>query len=86
LALTTRVNGEAVQQSNKSEMIFPAAELPAICWAGFTLEPGGLLLPARRGGCGELMDPKRWLVAGDIVQAEVEAIRTLGNAVVEAAS
>ena len=85
LALTTRVNGEVVQQSNTSEMIFGVAELLAFCSAGFTLEPGDLLLTGTPWGCGEFMDPKRSLSAGDVVETEVEGIGTLRNRVVEVA-
>src|SRR4051794_30428478 len=44
LALTTRVNGETVQDSNTAEMLFPVAELLAFCSRSFTLEVGDVLL------------------------------------------
>lgn len=82
LALTTRVNGETVQDSNTSEMVFGVAELIAFCSRSFTLEPGDLLLTGTPWGCGEFMDPVRSLHPGDVVETEVERIGVLRNPVV----
>jgi 5-carboxymethyl-2-hydroxymuconate isomerase len=84
LALSTRVNGETVQDSNTSEMVFGVAELLAFCSRSFTLEPGDLLLTGTPWGCGEFMSPPRSLQPGDVVEVEVEGIGTLRNPVVEA--
>ncbi|MEA2243063.1 MAG: hypothetical protein QOD24_2619 [Solirubrobacteraceae bacterium] len=61
LKLTTRVNGEVVQDSNTSEMIFGVAELISFCSHSFTLEPGDVILTGTPWGCGEFMEPKRSL-------------------------
>ena len=61
LKLTTRVNGELVQDSNTSEMIFGVAELISFCSHSFTLEAGDVILTGTPWGCGEFMDPKRSL-------------------------
>jgi 2-keto-4-pentenoate hydratase/2-oxohepta-3-ene-1,7-dioic acid hydratase in catechol pathway len=82
LALRTRVNGEVVQDSNTSEMLFGVAELLAYCSRSFTLERGDLLLTGTPWGCGEFQEPKRSLAPGDVVEAEVERIGTLRNPVV----
>ncbi len=83
LALCTRVNGETVQSSNTSEMIFGVAELLSFCSHSFVLEPGDVLLTGTPWGCGEFMSPVRSLRAGDVVEVEVERIGTLRNPVVE---
>jgi 2-keto-4-pentenoate hydratase/2-oxohepta-3-ene-1,7-dioic acid hydratase in catechol pathway len=83
LGLRTRVNGELVQDSNTGEMVFGVAELLAFCSRSFTLEPGDVLLTGTPWGCGEFMDPKRSLAAGDVVEVEVDGIGTLRNPVVE---
>jgi 2-keto-4-pentenoate hydratase/2-oxohepta-3-ene-1,7-dioic acid hydratase in catechol pathway len=83
LGLRTRVNGETVQDSNTSEMVFGVADLLAFCSRGFTLEPGDVLLTGTPWGCGEFMDPKRSLQGGDVVEVEIDAIGTLRNPVVE---
>jgi 2-keto-4-pentenoate hydratase/2-oxohepta-3-ene-1,7-dioic acid hydratase in catechol pathway len=82
LKLTTRVNGETVQDSSTAEMLFGVAELIAFCSRNFTLEPGDLLLTGTPWGCGEFMDPVRSLHPGDVVETEVEGIGTLRNPVV----
>lgn len=81
LALRTRVNGETVQDSSTSEMIFSVAELLAYCSRSFTLEPGDVVLTGTPWGCGEFMQPRRFLKPGDIVEVEVEGIGMLRNPV-----
>jgi 2-keto-4-pentenoate hydratase/2-oxohepta-3-ene-1,7-dioic acid hydratase in catechol pathway len=83
LALRTRVNGETVQESSTSEMLFGVAELIAYCSSCFSLEPGDLLLTGTPWGCGEFMTPPRSLRAGDLVECEIERIGLLRNPVVE---
>jgi 5-carboxymethyl-2-hydroxymuconate isomerase len=81
LALGTRVNGEAMQDSSTGEMLFGVAELLAFCSRSFTLEPGDLLLTGTPWGCGYFMDPPRALRVGDIVECEIERIGVLRNPV-----
>jgi len=83
LKLITRVNGEVVQDSNTSEMIFGVAELISFCSHSFTLEAGDVILTGTPWGCGEFMDPKRSLKDGDVVECEVEGVGVLRNPVVE---
>jgi len=84
LRLTTRVNGETVQDSSTSEMVFGVAELLSYCSHSFTLLPGDVLLTGTPWGCGEFMDPQRSLHPGDRVEVEIEGIGVLGNPVVAA--
>ncbi|HEV3034143.1 MAG TPA: fumarylacetoacetate hydrolase family protein [Solirubrobacteraceae bacterium] len=83
LSLSTRVNGETVQSSSTSEMIFGVAELLSFCSHSFALEPGDVVLTGTPWGCGEFMSPVRSLQAGDVVEVEVERIGMLRNQVVE---
>ena len=83
LKLITRVNGEAVQDSSTSEMIFGVAELVSFCSHSFTLEPGDVIVTGTPWGCGEFMEPKRSLKHGDVVECEIEGIGVLRNPVVE---
>jgi 2-keto-4-pentenoate hydratase/2-oxohepta-3-ene-1,7-dioic acid hydratase in catechol pathway len=83
LKLTTRVNGELVQDSNTSEMIFGVAELISFCSHSFTLEAGDVILTGTPWGCGEFMDPKRSLRDGDVVEVAIEGVGVLRNPVVE---
>jgi 2-keto-4-pentenoate hydratase/2-oxohepta-3-ene-1,7-dioic acid hydratase in catechol pathway len=79
LALRTRVNGEVMQDSSTSEMLFGVSELIAFCSRSFTLDPGDVILTGTPWGCGEFMDPPRSLTDGDVVQVSVEGIGTLTN-------
>jgi 5-carboxymethyl-2-hydroxymuconate isomerase len=85
LKLTTRVNGEVMQDSNTSEMIFGVAELISFCSHSFSLEPGDVILTGTPWGCGEFMDPKRSLQDGDVVECEIEGLGVLSNPVVDVA-
>lgn len=81
LALGTRVNGEVMQQSNTSEMVFSVAELVAYCSRYFTLEPGDVVLTGTPWGCGEFMNPQRSLAPGDVVETWIDGIGILSNPV-----
>jgi 2-keto-4-pentenoate hydratase/2-oxohepta-3-ene-1,7-dioic acid hydratase in catechol pathway len=83
LRLRTRVNGELVQDSSTSEMVFGVAELLSFCSRAFTLDPGDLVLTGTPWGCGEFMDPRRSLQDGDVVEVEIDGIGTLTNPVRE---
>jgi len=82
LKLITRVNGEVMQDSNTSEMIFGVAELISFCSQSFTLEAGDVILTGTPWGCGEFMEPKRSLSHGDVVECEIEGIGVLRNPVI----
>lgn len=81
LHITTRVNGEVVQSSSTSEMVFSVAEILSYCSRNFTLDPGDLVLTGTPWGCGGFMDPPRYLAAGDVVDVEIPGIGRLSNAV-----
>jgi 5-carboxymethyl-2-hydroxymuconate isomerase len=81
LRLLTRVNGDEVQNSSTSEMVFGVAELIAYCSGSFSLLPGDLLLTGTPWGCGEFMDPPRHLEAGDVVEVEIPGVGSVVNRV-----
>lgn len=85
LSLSTRVNGEVVQDSSTSEMIFGVAELLSFCSRSFTFDPGDVLLTGTPWGCGEFMRPPRSLQPGDVVEMRIEGIGVLRNPVVSPA-
>jgi 2-keto-4-pentenoate hydratase/2-oxohepta-3-ene-1,7-dioic acid hydratase in catechol pathway len=81
LALTTRVNGERLQDGHTSDMVFPVAELIATLSQGMTLLPGTLLLTGTPAGVGVARQPPRFLLPGDRVTLEIERIGVLENPV-----
>lgn len=82
LRLMTRVNGETMQESSTSDLIFSIAELIAYLSEGTTLRPGTLILTGTPGGVGFARTPPVWLHDGDVVEVEVEKIGVLRNRVV----
>lgn len=82
LAVKTLVNGEVRQDSSTSEMIFSVDHLIYFLARGMTLEPGDVMLTGTPHGVGFVMDPPRFLHAGDVVECEVEGLGKLRNRVV----
>ena len=79
LRLRTRVNGETLQDSNTSDMIFSVREIIASLSANFTLLPGTVILTGTPEGVGMGRTPQRWLVPGDVCEIDIEGIGTLTN-------
>lgn len=77
LAIRCQVNGEAVQDSSTSEMVFGIAELITEISKTLTLEPGDLLVTGTPPGVGAAMDPPRFLGDGDEVAVTIEGLGTL---------
>lgn len=84
LHLTTTLNGEVMQDDSTRSMIFDIPTLLAFCSRSFTLEPGDVLLTGTPSGCGEFMDPQRFLTPGDVVEVSIEGIGSMSNPVVAA--
>ena len=67
LDLWLKVNGETMQSSNTSDMVFSCAHLVSHCSRFMTLEPGDLIITGTPQGVGLGMKPPRFLRAGDVV-------------------
>jgi len=83
LAISSRVNGVTMQQSNTRDMIFSVAEIIEFLSGSTTLEPGTLILTGTPEGVGMGRKPPVYLKAGDVVEIEIEGIGVLRNPVVE---
>ncbi len=81
LRLRLRVNGETKQDASTSDMIFSVAKLISAWSLGMTLEPGDLLMTGTPSGVGFARQPPEYLKPGDVVEAEIESIGLLRNAV-----
>ena len=81
LAIRTVVNGETLQDSNTSDMIFDVPALIAFFSGSTTLLPGTVILTGTPSGVGMARKPPRWLKPGDSVAVEIEKIGTLTNPV-----
>ena len=74
-----RLNGDELQDSRTSYLIFDIPVLVAYITKAITLEPGDLILTGTPEGVGVFRDPKIMLAAGDVVEVEVEGIGVLRN-------
>jgi 2-keto-4-pentenoate hydratase/2-oxohepta-3-ene-1,7-dioic acid hydratase in catechol pathway len=82
LALETRLNGDVVQSSNTSDLVFSIPKLIAWITQGTTLEAGDVILTGTPSGVGAARVPPRFLRDGDVVEITIEGIGTLRNPVV----
>jgi 2-keto-4-pentenoate hydratase/2-oxohepta-3-ene-1,7-dioic acid hydratase in catechol pathway len=81
LSIRALVNGEVLQDSSTSRMIFSVAEIVAHVTRAITLEPGDLIATGTPAGVGAFRDPQVWLEPGDEVTIEIEGIGALTNPV-----
>ncbi|MGE9807926.1 fumarylacetoacetate hydrolase family protein [Janibacter sp. G1551] len=70
--ITTRLDGEVVQDGHTSDMITGVAELISFVSKAFTLLPGDVILTGTPAGVGPV-------TAGQRVEVEIDAIGTLAN-------
>jgi len=79
LDIWTEVNGERLQDSSTSNLVFGIDELVAFCSRAFTLRPGDLLFTGTPPGVGVYRDPPVLLGDGDRVTVGVEGVGELTN-------
>jgi 2-keto-4-pentenoate hydratase/2-oxohepta-3-ene-1,7-dioic acid hydratase in catechol pathway len=82
LSISLRLNGEVLQDSNTSNLIFGIGKLIAFLSSVFSLEPGDVISTGTPAGVGFARKPPVWLKPGDEVVVEVEGIGTLINPVI----
>lgn len=85
LALETRLNGEVMQRTRTDDMIFSVAQQIEYASTIFTLVPGDVIVTGTPGGVGWSKKPPRFMVPGDVVEVEIEAIGVLRNRIEQAA-
>jgi 2-keto-4-pentenoate hydratase/2-oxohepta-3-ene-1,7-dioic acid hydratase in catechol pathway len=81
LSIRAIVNGEVLQDSNTSNMIFSVAEIVAHVSQAITLEPGDLIATGTPAGVGVFREPQVLLQPGDEVTIEIERLGALTNPV-----
>jgi 2-keto-4-pentenoate hydratase/2-oxohepta-3-ene-1,7-dioic acid hydratase in catechol pathway len=81
LGIRCILNGETMQDSSTSQMIFSVAEIIAYVSQVITLEPGDLLATGTPAGVGVFKDPKVLLKDGDEVSIDIDGLGTLTNPV-----
>ena len=83
LKLQTRLNGEVMQDTNTSDMVFNVAFAISYLSQAMTLEPGDLLATGTPSGVGYARTPPVWMKPGDMVEIEIEGIGILSNPVAD---
>jgi 2-keto-4-pentenoate hydratase/2-oxohepta-3-ene-1,7-dioic acid hydratase in catechol pathway len=81
LAIRLRLNGQTMQDSNTSQMIFRVEDVLAYITQVFTIEPGDLIFTGTPPGVGFARKPPVFLKTGDVVEVEIEGIGILRNPV-----
>ncbi len=83
LKLRTLVNGETMQDSNTSELLFKIPHLVSYLSRAFTLLPGDVIITGTPPGVGMGKKPPIFLKHGDVVSVEIDGIGKLTNPCVE---
>ena len=81
LEIKTLLNGQVMQQSNTSDMIFSVAEIISFLSGSSTLLPGTAIFTGTPSGVGMARNPHVWLKTGDNVIVTIDRIGSLSNPV-----
>lgn len=80
--IKTILNGQVMQESNLSHLIFSIPRLISDVSEFTELEPGDVILTGTPGGVGYRRDPQVFLAPGDVVSVEIENVGRIENRVV----
>ncbi len=86
LVLSLSVNGALKQHETTASMIFNIPTLISFLSRGITLEPGDIIATGTPAGVGFARTPKEFLRPDDIMESSIDAIGTMRNLVVTAAT
>lgn len=81
LTLTTRVNGEVMQQGEIRDLVFDIPFLIEYCSSFMALRPGDVIATGTPGGVGAARKPPAWLKDGDVVEVDIPGVGLLTNPV-----
>ena len=79
LKIEARLNGETLQSSTTSSMIFDVATLVNECSKIFTLDAGDIIVTGTPAGVGFVRKPPIFMTPGDTCEIEIEGIGVLSN-------
>jgi 2-keto-4-pentenoate hydratase/2-oxohepta-3-ene-1,7-dioic acid hydratase in catechol pathway len=82
LEITTRLNGEVMQNATADLLVFGFAQLIAFCSTFIELIPGDVIVTGTPGGVGAARKPPVFMDQGDVIEVEVKPIGVLRNHVV----
>lgn len=81
LSLTTRINGQVMQEGRVADLVFDIPKLIEYCSTFTELLPGDIIATGTPGGVGAARKPPVWLKSGDVVEVEISGIGVLRNEV-----
>ena len=81
LTLTTRLNGDVMQQAPFSDLIFSVPVIVSYISSFTPLYPGDVIATGTPGGVGDRREPPVYMKDGDVVEVEIDRIGTLRNVV-----
>jgi 2-keto-4-pentenoate hydratase/2-oxohepta-3-ene-1,7-dioic acid hydratase in catechol pathway len=81
LGIRLHLNGQTMQDSNTSQLVFGVDAVVAYLSQIFTLMPGDLIFTGTPPGVGMARKPQVWLKAGDVVEVEIDGLGLLRNPV-----
>ena len=83
LTLTTRLNGQVMQQSGTDILIHDVPAIVAFVSAFTPLAPGDIIATGTPEGVGHRRTPPVWMKAGDVLEVEISGIGILRNRIVD---
>jgi len=82
--LTTRLNGEVMQQASLADLIFSIPLIIEYLSTFTPLSAGDVIATGTPGGVGDRRQPPVYMKAGDVVEVEITRVGTLRNVVTAA--
>lgn len=82
MEITTRLNGEVMQNAKAALLVHGFAELIEYCSTFIELVPGDVIVTGTPGGVGAARKPPVFMDDGDVIEVEVKPIGTLRNHIV----
>lgn len=83
VTVTTRLNGQVVQQAPLADLIFPLPVIVAYLSSFTPLSPGDVILTGTPGGVGAKREPPLWMKPGDVVEVDISSVGVLRNEIVD---
>lgn len=83
LQVRLSVDGEVMQSDTTDDLLFDPVALVQYVSTMVRLNPGDIIATGTPGGVGHARSPKRYLVGGETVVAEIDGIGRLENVVVK---
>jgi 2-keto-4-pentenoate hydratase/2-oxohepta-3-ene-1,7-dioic acid hydratase in catechol pathway len=82
LEITTRLNGEVMQNASADLLVFGFAQLIEYCSTFIDLVAGDVIVTGTPGGVGSARNPPVFMDEGDVIEVEVKPIGVLRHPIV----